>query len=58
MHADLSGSPAAGWLGPHVGSALEYWPKYLAVEAIESYAEALEPTARTAVRENRPKMFS
>ena len=25
---NVSGSPAAGWLGPHVGSPLEYWPKY------------------------------
>ena len=48
---NLSGSPAAGWLGPHVGSALEYWPKYLAVEATESHAEALDPSAKTAVVE-------
>ncbi len=48
---NLSGSPAADWLGPHVGSPLEYWPKYLAVEAVESYAEALDPSARAPVIE-------
>ena len=35
-----SGTPAAGWLGTKVSQPTEYWDKYFAVEAIESYAEA------------------
>jgi hypothetical protein len=42
---NTTGDPPAGWLGVGVGNPLEYWPKYLAIEAIESWAEA-EPTLR------------
>ena len=37
---NTTGSPPAGWLGVGVGNPLEYWPKYLSIEAIESWAEA------------------
>jgi len=55
---NATGSPPAGWLGPEVDSPLEYWPKYLAIEAIESYAEAV-PAAESADsgRWHRPHLF-
>ena len=45
---NTTGSPPAGWLGVDVGNPLEYWPKYLAIEAIESWAEA-EPTLHSKI---------
>jgi hypothetical protein len=38
---NTTGTPPAGWLGVGVHNPLEYWPKYLAIEALESWAEAV-----------------
>ena len=54
---NATGSPPAGWLGPEVDSPLEYWPKYLAIEAIESYAEAVPAAESAKGRWHRPHLF-